>query len=82
MIYEQEEECYEGIFIRNDGELEPIIKNLFVISSSNLEKLIDTICRNIEIDGTIEVYKKFSHLENSIFYKAVQIYSNLEPLYK
>ncbi|MBN1801800.1 MAG: hypothetical protein JW891_09860 [Candidatus Lokiarchaeota archaeon] len=76
---EQEEEnlLYEGIFIRFDGELEPIVDDLFVICSKDIEKVINTICKNIKTDGIIEIYRKRPSSE-ALFYKEISFYNELE----
>ncbi|MBN1801801.1 MAG: hypothetical protein JW891_09865 [Candidatus Lokiarchaeota archaeon] len=76
---EQEEKnlLYEGIFMRFDGELEPIVDNLFIISSENIDNLIKTISNNVTCDGIIEIYRKHPSSE-ALFYKEISFYNDLE----
>ncbi len=76
---EQEEEnlLYEGIFVRFDGELEPIFDDIFLICSKDIDILIETICNNIKIDGFIEIYRKCPFSE-ALFYREISFYNNLE----
>lgn len=74
-------EHFEAMFIRHDGEIEPIVDDVLMICSNSIEELIDMCNKHVNVDGTIEIYKKFEHLNNSVFHKAIKVYSSLEPSY-
>ncbi|MFX1397929.1 MAG: hypothetical protein ACFFAS_12905 [Promethearchaeota archaeon] len=78
---QEECECFEALFVRHDVELEPLMGDVLMICSNSIEELINTFKKYVNVDGTIEIYKKFNHLKNPIFHKSVKIYSYLEPAY-
>ncbi len=73
----EENILYEGIFMSFDGEIEPIIDNLYIVCSEDINKLVETICNNIKTDGIIEIYRKH-HSSEALFYKEICFYNDLE----
>ena len=70
---------FEGIFVRWDGELEPILENVLMIRSTSTEQIINKISESINIDGKIQIYKYYGNNTDSRIHKVVEVYNDLEP---
>ena len=69
---------FEGVFVRSDGELEPIFENVLILRGSSTERLIKTINESVNVDGTIQIYKITSDKNFSSLHKIIEEYNELD----
>ena len=71
---------FEGVFVRSDGELEPIFDNVLILRASSTERLVKTINESVNVDGTIQIYKVTGDKNFSRLHKTIEVYNELDIL--
>lgn len=69
---------FEAVFLRPDGELEPIFENVLIVRGSSTEQLIKTISQSVNTDGTIHIYKITDGNNLSRLHKIIEVYNDLD----
>ena len=69
---------FEGVFVRSDGELEPIFDNVLILRGSTTERLVKSINESVNVDGKIQIYKIMGNNNFSQLYKTIEVYNELD----
>ena len=69
---------FEAVFVRSDGELEPIFDNVLIVRGSTAELLVKTINNSVNMDGTIQIYKIIGDKNVSRLHKTIEVYNELD----
>ena len=78
-MVKRDQKYYEGIFVRNDGELELLYKDFLVLRSASIRQLIETILKSVDINGMIKIYEVNALNTEQRIHKVIEVYNDLEP---